>query len=74
MTWLGAGGWVAFLSKMQSEDVLVRRWVGVGGRFGPAGLRAAMLAGCGRVGRVAGFGTAGLRASVFAGVVGVFWR
>ena len=29
MTWLGAGGWVAFLSKMQSEDVLVRLRVNV---------------------------------------------
>ena len=37
MTWLGAGGWVAFLSKMQSEDVLVRLWVGLGGRFRACG-------------------------------------
>ena len=62
MMWLGAGGWVALLSKMQSEDVLVRLWVGLGGRFracGAAGPDVGRFRACGSDGRfrdLRGFG------------------
>ena len=63
MTWLGAGGWVALLSKMQSEDVLVRLWVGLGGRFracGAAGPDVGRFRACGSDGRFRDGGASGL--------------